>query len=134
MIGIFGAVNESVWEHLKLLFMPVLAFTVFEYVWIGESYPNLLYENAVAVILGMAFLVVFYYTYTGVWGDNLTWLDIGSYFASVLIFSMYSYQKTKRYKAGTQKHTLAGMLIFIIFFAMFAYFTFFPPAIGLFAE
>ena len=131
-IGIFSAVNESVWEHLKLLFIPVLIFTLFEYVWIGSYYPNLLCAKALSVLLGMAFIVVFYYTYTGILGKNISWLDIGSYYAAVLISSLYSYKKMKQYKIGKRKCTIIGIFIFLLFFAMFAYFTFEPPQLGVF--
>ena len=31
IIGIFSAINESVWEHQKLLFYAVVFYSVFEY-------------------------------------------------------------------------------------------------------
>lgn len=30
-VGVFSAVNESVWEHLKLGFWPAIAFALFEF-------------------------------------------------------------------------------------------------------
>lgn len=36
--GLFSAVNESIWEHMKLLFYPMLLFVVMEYaVWGKEN-------------------------------------------------------------------------------------------------
>lgn len=32
LVGIFAAVNESTWEHLKLLFFPALLFWVSEWI------------------------------------------------------------------------------------------------------
>ena len=30
IVGTFSAINESTWEHLKLLFFPMLIFAIFE--------------------------------------------------------------------------------------------------------
>ena len=39
-IGFFCPVNESTWEHLKLLFFPVLIFSAIEYIWIRKESKN----------------------------------------------------------------------------------------------
>jgi hypothetical protein len=31
IVGVFSAVNESVWEHLKIAFWPALLYLIFEY-------------------------------------------------------------------------------------------------------
>ena len=38
----FAAVNESVWEHLKLLAVPMLLFAVVEYFCYGRALPGFL--------------------------------------------------------------------------------------------
>ena len=41
VIAVFSAVNESTWEHMKLLFIPFLVFTVVEFiVFSGTSSPS----------------------------------------------------------------------------------------------
>ena len=32
-VGLFSAVNESTWEHLKLIFFPMLLLTTMEFLW-----------------------------------------------------------------------------------------------------
>lgn len=32
-VGLFSAVNESTWEHLKLIFFPMLLLTMIEFLW-----------------------------------------------------------------------------------------------------
>ncbi len=36
LTALFSAVNESTWEHMKLIFFPMLAFAVIEYFLSGE--------------------------------------------------------------------------------------------------
>ena len=37
LVGAFSAVNESTWEHLKLLFFPMLISTIIGYFYIGKN-------------------------------------------------------------------------------------------------
>ncbi|MCI8518676.1 MAG: hypothetical protein HFJ51_00655, partial [Clostridia bacterium] len=36
LVAAFSAINESVWEHLKLLFFPMLLTTIIGYFYIGK--------------------------------------------------------------------------------------------------
>ena len=50
----FSAVNESTWEHMKLLFLPFLLFTVAEFVVFSEAFRNFFAVKAVSILLGLA--------------------------------------------------------------------------------
>ena len=65
LAGVFCAVNESVWEHMKLLFFPVFLFTAVQFC-LGER-DGLLAARAVSITAGLALIPTLYYTYTGVW-------------------------------------------------------------------
>ena len=41
--AVISPINESTWEHLKLLFFPFLFYTLFEYLVIGKKYNNFIY-------------------------------------------------------------------------------------------
>jgi hypothetical protein len=64
-VGLFSAVNESVWEHLKLLAVPILLFAIIEYFAYGRAYDNFIPAKLLSVLAGMLTIVVFFYTYTG---------------------------------------------------------------------
>ena len=59
--------------------MPALLFTLIQEAVIGKDYPCLLTQKAKAVLAGMAWIVVGFYTYTGVWGKDVAWIDTVSY-------------------------------------------------------
>ena len=71
-VGLFFPVNESTWEHLKLVFIPILLVSVLEY-FISEiprnDYPCIKLRSA---LLAMLIIVVLFYTYTGVLVPLLT--------------------------------------------------------------
>ena len=63
-IASFSAVNESVWEHLKLLFFPLLFTTIIGYFYIGKKAPSFLCSKTLGIITSMLFIIIFFYTYT----------------------------------------------------------------------
>ena len=59
LAGVFCAVNESVWEHMKLLFFPVFLFTAAQFC-MGER-DGLLAARAVSVTAGLALIPTLLY-------------------------------------------------------------------------
>jgi len=60
-IGGFFPVNESVWEHLKLPFWPLMIFLLIEYNFIKEDSNNLLIGKAIAALISIATILIVYY-------------------------------------------------------------------------
>lgn len=73
LVGAFCAVNESTWEHMKLLFFPALLFTMVQLAAARERDGALPAARAVGVTAGLALIPTLYYTYTGVWGRHAMW-------------------------------------------------------------
>lgn len=79
-----SAVNESTWEHMKLLFVPVFLFSLVQICLMGRNYPNLPAVRALSVLTGLTLIPVLFYTYTGALGCHVTWVDIAIFFAADL--------------------------------------------------
>ena len=62
-IGFFCPVNESTWEHLKLLFFPVLIFSAIEYIWIRKESKNFIAARVTGTVLGMFTIIAVSYTH-----------------------------------------------------------------------
>ena len=78
--GAFSAVNESIWEHMKLLFFPMLVFSLIEYSRIGKDYPNFWCVKLIGTLMGLTVIPVIYYTYTGALGVSADWFNIAIFF------------------------------------------------------
>jgi hypothetical protein len=128
-VGLFSAVNESTWEHLKLVFYPSLICTIFGFILFRRKYPNYLYIKLKSILISLSFIVVFFYTYTGIIGTNYAILDIGSFFASVIIEEIYSYKKINN---NTKSHNILSFISLSILTICFMVFTIYPPHINLF--
>ena len=63
MVGLFSAVNESVWEHLKLLFYPMFFISIIGYFKIGRKLCNYWYTQMIGVVFTLIFVVVIYRNY-----------------------------------------------------------------------
>ncbi|MFA5657839.1 MAG: DUF6512 family protein [Oscillospiraceae bacterium] len=109
IVGLFSAVSESTWEHLKLLFFPVLIFSVVEYFFIKGDAEGFFLTKAVAVLLGMGFIVAAFYTYSGILGFNVLFVDILLFVVGAAITAWFS----NSYIAQPFGNNTAGLVILI---------------------
>lgn len=131
IVGSFSAVNESTWEHLKLVFFPMFITTVIGYSIFKNEIPNYLCAKTYGTIKEMLFIIIFFYTYTGIIGTNFAILDIASFFIAILLGQYYSYKWIKE-KQDCNIWVAISILIIILF--SFIIFTFYTPHIGLFKD
>lgn len=131
IIGTFSAVNESTWEHLKLIFFPMLLSTIFGTFYYKNTYQNYLYIKTKSILIAMFFIVSFYYTYTGITGQNIGFINISSFFIAITIAEYYTYQKIQKTSNCNKKRALIYLTLLFIAFITF---TFTPPHIGIFKD
>ncbi|MCH5321865.1 MAG: hypothetical protein J1E36_08865 [Eubacterium sp.] len=131
-IGCFFPVNESTWEHLKLIFFPYLIWAIAEY-YLLKKEKGVLISKCIGVISGMLAVVIFFYTYTGVSGKSIGLLNILSFFIGVGTAFLVDYFLIKSKKLSSANETIA-LAVFIIIGALFFIFTFAPPLIPLFKD
>lgn len=91
-VASFSAVNESVWEHLKLLFFPMLLTTIIGYFYIGKKGSNFLCSKTLGILIAMSFIIIFFYTYTGIIGKSIVFIDIASFFVAVILGEYLAYK------------------------------------------
>lgn len=84
-VALFSPVSESVWEHLKLFFVPAFFYTLFLYYLVGEKCPDYLWCQVKSILAGMLFIVVVFFTYTGILKRNYSVIDIGSFYLAAVI-------------------------------------------------
>ncbi len=131
LIASFSAVNESTWEHLKLVFFPMLLTTIIGYFYIGKNFKNFLCAKAIGIITSILFIVVFFYTYTGIIGTNFAFLDISSFFISVLLGEYVTYKVLLSNSSCNNKFAIISIVVLLF---CFVFFTYYPPKIALFKD
>lgn len=133
IVGYFSAVNESTWEHLKLLFLPVVVFTVFEWLKVREKYPQFLISRTIALVLGMVWIVVAFYTISGVIGKNdISAINIGIFVVGVIITFLLTEVIMKSIFNTPSRSDLVAFAVILILVFLFGIWTYNSPKIGLF--
>ncbi len=131
-VGFIAPVNESIWEHLKLLFFPSCFYMIYEYFMWGRERKDFFALKMISVISAMAFIVTFFYTYSGVLGFNLFLLDILDFILADAICFYLSYYMTAFCSQGTGADSVKGIAVMIILAICFTLWTNNPPDLGIF--
>lgn len=128
-VGLIAPINESTWEHLKLLFYPSAVFTVAAYL-LTKTEKNYITVKALSILSGMLSIVIIFYTYTGIIGQNFLWADILTFIIGAAVVYYMSEKKLKDLKTGNA----LGIIVLLSMTLLFILFTFNPPSIGLFED
>ncbi len=84
-VGAVAAVNESVWEHLKLAYWPLVLFAIFEYRYIKKESKNFLPAVAVAAYVMPAYIVIIFYSYTAITGYSILAVDLLTFYSCAFV-------------------------------------------------
>ena len=130
--GLISAVNESIWEHMKLLFYPMVLFAWWERrVW-GRSAPRFWCIKLMGVLLGLGLIPGLYYTYTGILGMNMDWFNITIFFIAAAV-ALYTETRLFLREEGCLFERKAVVWLWVIA-VLFTVLTFAPPHIPLFQD
>ena len=129
-IALFCPINESVWEHLKLVFFPILFVSVLEYLRYRPEPVRFFYYRFLAAVCAMAATVTLFYTYTGITGRDFLLMDISIFLFSILFaFVMDAYFYRRSMQNTSQATTFS---LWIVMSLCYFVFTCFPPDLPLF--
>ena len=128
--GLIAPVNESIWEHTKLIFFPMFIYSLFNVKKIKAEYPCIDYALIIGEITGIISIIVLFYTYSGIIGFNVAFADISIFYISVVSSFYTAYRTAVSCNFSKYKTVLKIVQIIIIF--MYLFFTFYPPEIPLF--
>lgn len=135
IIGLISPINESIWEHLKMILLPVIC-------WWGIYYlikckkdnidKNKWFTAAlIALVTSIITTPMLYYFYTQAFGVEVLIVDIIILFVSILFGQLLAFHFYK-YSKGINSHI--SMYIFIFLILIFMVFTFYPPHLPIFRD
>ena len=132
LIAPFSAVNESIWEHMKLLFFPMFLFALIESKALAPSYHNFWCAKLLGIGAGLALIPIHYYTYTGALGVSAGWFNVTIFFiAAAVSFLLETWlMKNKRFTCPSS----VAVLLLCLIGAAFVILTFAPLHIPLFQD
>ncbi|MFZ5352857.1 MAG: DUF6512 family protein [Bacillota bacterium] len=132
-IAFLCAVNESVWEHLKLCFWPFIIFSIIEYLSWGKKNGNFLMAKFVGSYIGPVFIITAFYIYTTILGTHNLFLDIGIYAISVIVQYLVSYRLITADRSYSEYNLTVALLLISAMIA-FILFTYMPLKLDIFMD
>jgi len=129
-VGAFSAVNESVWEHLKLGYFSLTFFILIEY-WILRNKTSSYFIAKTTGIISMTiFILIVHYGYELIAKKDNAILDIGAFIVGAIICQIISMNIMKM--KFSRKAESISLALFIVIGILFVVFTFNPPNLPIF--
>lgn len=119
--------GESIFEHTKLVTYPML-ISFFIFSWKRDSIKKDFPRLVLGILIANGIIISLYYTYFGVFGKNVDFVNIILYFLAM--FVAYFYIATGK----TRLNFPWALTIIVIFIILTSVFSFYPPQIPFFAE
>jgi len=132
-IAVFAAVNESVWEHLKLAYWPTLLYAAVEYRNVRIFSNNFIIAKSTGIYVVPAAITALFYGYTAITGSDNLIADISIFAAAVALGQLVSYKILSRQRL-TRPLYLTGLVALISLGVIYAVFTFYPPQLPIFRD
>ena len=132
LVSPFSGVNESTWEHMKLLFWPLFLYALAQRLFFRDQ-ENYWCVKLAEILLGLGLIPVLFYTYNGVWGKSPDWVNIAIFYLSALLAFLFEWWVWK-YNLLPCKHPRLAFGAICLLGLLFVVFTFLPPQIPLFQD
>jgi len=131
--AIFSLVNESVWEHVKILLWPYLLWSIAEYYILKPDLRRLVVARTAGAYTVAALTICVFYVYTGILGRSVVWFDILSAALWLLAGEIISLRILNA-RWTTSEYYLISLAALVLLVVMLLCFTVSPPRLGLFAD
>lgn len=136
LVSLVAPVNESIWEHLKMVYWPTMMWWVLGFMLFRNRYRlsamRWFQSMAVSVIFGLLGIVLWYYTWAGAFGVEASWVNFSSMVSVVIgqLLAIHVYRVVK----PRWIYFVPGMIIVVSLVFMSGYFTYYPPALPMFVS
>ena len=123
LIAPFSGVNESTFEHMKLLFWPMLLFAGVQRLFFSER-ADFWCVKLRGICFGLLLIPVLFYTYNGVIGPSPDAVNIGIFFVcAALAYRLEAHLFSQNNTYRTCRLSLLILLLLALLFCVFIY----PP-------
>lgn len=132
LVGLVSATNESTWEHMKLLFFPMLLTSILLTWRLRADYPCILPSLLIGNFVGTFLIPVLFYTYSGILGRRIDAINIAIYYICVIAAFYIAFRLASRPCSDDLTRTL--LLLTFVMILLFFMFSYYPPELGIFAD
>ena len=131
-IAPFSSVNESTWEHMKLLFWPMFLYAIIQSFFFRDT-NEFWCIKLKGILLGIVSIPIIFYTYNGVFAKSPDWLNIAIFFLCAAISYIYeTHQFNSDYvQCRSPRRAFTALCLIGVLFIIF---TFSTPKLGIFRD
>ena len=131
-IAPFSGVNESTFEHMKLLFWPMFLYAVVESFFFRDI-ESFWCVKLIGIVTGVILIPVLYYTIRGVFGAMPDWVNIAIFFVTAAVSYLLETKSFKQNSVECESPEIAFIILCLIALVL-VILTFAPPHIPLFED
>lgn len=134
LFSIFFPVNESIWEHMKMLFTSILLFSIIEYILIKKfniKYNNFMFATFIQALLSIPIYLIIFLPFYYRFGEKM----IVTFLIMIITFIIIYYIGYKIMKLKNIKYlNILSIILIIISYIIFGYLTYNPIKNHLFLD
>lgn len=128
IFAVFFPVNESIWEHMKLLYSGIISWGIIEYFLLNKTktkYNNFWYQLFITAITSIPLYLIIFLPLYNIFGENMI-ISIGLLIIVIILEQILSYYllKSKIKKPILNK---ISIVLLILFYFVFLNLTYYPP-------
>jgi len=133
LTSLFGAVNESVWEHIKIFTIAYLFYGFIELLWAKPLLKRFVAAKTAGVIAQGIFIPLTYYFYTFFTKKPVLIVDLLIGFSAAIVGFLVSYKLYCSEKEIEKYFLTSIMLLFLVLMSLLC-FSYFPPQAEIFRD
>ena len=130
---LYGAVNESVWEHMKIFSAGYVGYALLQLCWLRVPFKRYVAAKCAGLYALMIGIVGFFYLYTMIAGRDIPPVDVISSAVFVVMAQLLSF-KLIIGDDRIEDYFAPALMLLLLYYLMFFSFTIFPPRTGLFRD
>lgn len=133
LVATFSAVNESVWEHLKIAIMPTFLWTIVELFILKYRPDNLWYSLILKVSTIMLSIIILFNISVLLLGSHNPIISVAIFYIAIMLGQIVGIKILYSKKIDVKIEELSKYLVLTIFL-LFVFFTFLPPKANIFKD
>lgn len=130
---LIAAVNESIWEHIKIFILPYLFWAIMEIAYLRIPMKKTIVAKTIGIYILAAITIFFYYTYSGIIGHSVLILDIISVFIWITLSHYISYKLISS-NLKLDNFFIISVFTLMLLLSMYLTFSVNPPKVDLFKD
>lgn len=114
VVGLFAAVNESTWEHIKIALTPTILWSIYDGYIYGRN-PNYFTAKLSSLLILITFIPTIFYLYKYFTNKPIIIVDILIFYIAIILSQFSFYNIIKLQTLGFATNYLSCISIFIVF-------------------